>query len=65
MYLPLAAVYLMYRCGHRWRGTMSAPNPSVLMLPGLVTSIFCSLVVILDVSDPVFRAMTRYLVDYR
>lgn len=63
--IPFAAVYLIYKCGHRCRGTMSASSTSMLLFPGLVMSFARSFASIVDVSDPVFRVMTLFWVNDR
>lgn len=35
--VPFAAVYLMYKCGHLWRGMMSASFCSIMPSCGLVS----------------------------
>jgi hypothetical protein len=62
--VPFAAVYLMYRWGHRWRGTISASFSSTLSFACSVASCFCSSAAIVDVAEIVFWAMT-VLMNYR
>lgn len=65
LFVPFAAVCLMYRWGHRWRGTMSASFSSTLSFAcSMLPSCICSSAAIVDVADIVPQAMT-VLVDCR